>query len=160
MAGSEAGSEQERSMSVPVSVILGRKGQEVVTVSPHTTLTEVARTLTAERVGALVVTDPDGAVSGMISERDIVRAVAEDGPTALDRPVEKVMTQAVTTCTPTTTVTELAAMMTEGRVRHLPVLDQGRLAGIVSIGDVVKSRIDELATQAESLERYVTGTAY
>ena len=147
-------------MSVPVSVILGRKGQEVVTVSGHTTLTEVARMLTAERVGALVVTDADGSVSGMISERDIVRVVAEHGPAALDQPVDAVMTRSVTTCTPATTVTELAAMMTEGRVRHLPVLDEGRLAGIVSIGDVVKSRIDELATQAESLERYVTGTAY
>jgi CBS domain-containing protein len=147
-------------MSVPVSVILGNKGHEVATVSPEATLTDVARELHDHGVGALVVTGADDAVAGIISERDLVRALATGGPAALEQPVSEVMVRPVTTCGPRTTTTELATTMTEGRMRHLPVIDGGRLVGIVSIGDVVKSRIDELATQAESLERYVTGSAY
>jgi CBS domain-containing protein len=147
-------------MSVPVSVILATKGHDVATVSPEATLDDVVRGLSEHGVGALVVTDADGAVAGMISERDIVRVLASEGAGALERPVADVMVRPVTTCRPTTTATELETTMTEGRMRHLPVVDDGRLVGIVSIGDVVKSRIDELATQAESLERYVTGTPY
>jgi CBS domain-containing protein len=147
-------------MSVPVSVILANKGHDVATVSPESTLHDVVRGLSEHGIGALVVTDADGAVAGMISERDIVRVLASDGADALERPVSEVMVRPVTTCRPATTATELATTMTEGRMRHLPVVEDGRLLGIVSIGDVVKSRIDELATQAESLERYVTGTPY
>jgi CBS domain-containing protein len=147
-------------MSVPVSVILGSKGHEVATISPEATLTDVARELDDHGVGALVVTDADEAVAGIISERDLVRALAAGGARALEQPVSEVMMRPVTTCEPSTTTTELANTMTEGRMRHLPVMEGGRLVGIVSIGDVVKSRIDELATQAESLERYVTGSAY
>jgi CBS domain-containing protein len=147
-------------MSVPVSVILGNKGHEVATISPEATLTDVARELHERGVGALVVTDTEASVVGIISERDLVRALAVGGARALEQPVSEVMMRPVTTCGPTTTTTELANTMTEGRMRHLPVLEGGRLVGIVSIGDVVKSRIDELATQAESLERYVTGSAY
>jgi CBS domain-containing protein len=147
-------------MSVPVSVILANKGHDVATVAPQSTLHDVVQGLREHGIGALVVTDADGAVAGMISERDIVRALAREGAAALERPVAEVMVQPVTTCLPSTTATELETTMTEGRMRHLPVVEDGRLVGIVSIGDVVKSRIDELATQAESLERYVTGTAY
>jgi CBS domain-containing protein len=147
-------------MGLPVSVILDRKGHEVATAGPDATLAEVARQLNERGIGALVVTSPDDEVLGIISERDVVRSVATDGGAALDHPVASVMTQPVTVCAPSTTSTELAAMMTEGRIRHLPVVEDDRLVGIVSIGDVVKSRIDELATQAESLERYVTGSAY
>jgi CBS domain-containing protein len=147
-------------MSVPVSVILDRKGREVLTISGEQRLAEVISSLVEHRVGALVVTDAAGAVEGIVSERDVMRQLAESGADALRLPVSEVMTRDVTTCTLSTGATELAATMTEGRIRHLPVVDDGRLVGIVSIGDVVKSRIDELATQAESLERYVTGTAY
>lgn len=147
-------------MSVPVSSILDAKGHEVHTVEETASIGDVAEALADRGIGALVVLDAGGAVTGIASERDVVRAVAADGPAALEQPVTSVMAAPVTTCALTTTTTELAAVMTAGRVRHLPVLDEGRLVGIVSIGDVVKSRIDELAVQAESLERYVTGTAY
>lgn len=147
-------------MSVPVSAILDNKGHDVATIPPTATLGDAVSMLTERRVGALVITADGGEVAGVISERDVVRLLAADGAAALDHPLESVMTQPVSTCTPATRATELATMMTEQRVRHLPVLDDGRLVGIVSIGDVVKSRIDDLATQTESLERYVTGSAY
>jgi CBS domain-containing protein len=152
--------EQEQHMGLPVSAILDGKGHDVATVGTEATLGEVVRQLTERGVGALVVVDAEEAVAGMISERDVVRVLATDGGAALDHPVSSVMTRPVTTCAPSTTSEELAGIMTEGRIRHLPVLDEGRLVGLVSIGDVVKSRIDELSTQAESLERYVTGSAY
>lgn len=145
-------------VSVPVSLILDRKGHEVATISGGVPVADAVASLVDEGIGALVVLDDGGEVTGILSERDVVRAVAE-GPGALERSVAEVMTRPVTTCTPETRTTELATTMTEGRIRHLPVLEEGRLVGIVSIGDVVKSRIDELSTQAESLERYVTGTA-
>lgn len=147
-------------MSVPVSAILERKGHAVLSASADEPLAEAARRMATEGVGALVVTDDQEAVQGIVSERDIVGQVATDGAAALERTVGEVMIRTVTTCSPATGTTELAATMTEGRVRHLPVVEDGRLVGIVSIGDVVKSRLDELATQTESLERYVTGTAY
>ena len=147
-------------MSVPVSVILDRKGHDVATVSSVQPLAEAVGMLAERGLGALVVVDDAGGLEGIVSERDVVRQIAQDGAEALGRPVADVMTTPVTTCTPSTGATELASTMTEGRIRHLPVVDEGRLVGIVSIGDVVKSRIDDLATQAESLERYVTGTAY
>lgn len=147
-------------MSVPVSAILESKGQEVLTASGDDRLVDAARSMADRGVGALVVTDEHGGVQGIVSERDVVRRVAAEGAEALEQRVAEVMTRSVTTCSPATGTTELATTMTEGRVRHLPVVEEGRLVGIVSIGDVVKSRIDELATQTESLERYVTGTAY
>jgi CBS domain-containing protein len=147
-------------MGVPVSAILERKGHAVVTVSAASTISEAARLMADERVGALVVTDERGGVEGILSERDVVQRVARHGAAALGEPVGSVMAQPVTTCSPTTGTTELATTMTEGRLRHLPVVEDGRLVGIVSIGDVVKSRLDELAIHTESLERYVTGTAY
>jgi CBS domain-containing protein len=147
-------------MSVPVSAILERKGHEVLTASAQDRLADAARAMADRGVGALVVVDEQGAVEGIVSERDVVRRVAADGAAALEQRVEEVMTRSVTTCSPSTGATELASTMTEGRMRHLPVVEEGRLVGIVSIGDVVKSRLDELATQTENLERYVTGTAY
>lgn len=147
-------------MSVPVSAILERKGRAVLTARADARLADAARMMAEKGVGALVVTDEGDRVEGIVSERDVVRRVAADGGSALEQTVGEVMTRSVTTCSPATGTTELATTMTEGRVRHLPVVEDGRLVGIVSIGDVVKSRLDELATQAESLERYVTGTAY
>lgn len=147
-------------MSVPVSVILDRKGHEVLTTSADSTVADVTALMVERGVGALVVTDASGDVEGIVSERDVVRGLATHGAQLLDRTVAEVMTSAVQTCAPATGTTELAEAMTEGRIRHLPVVDEGRLVGIVSIGDVVKSRIDELAIQAESLEAYVSGTTY
>lgn len=147
-------------MSVPVSAILERKGHEVATTSADTTVAQVADEMVERSIGALVVVDASGTVEGVISERDVVRGISRHGAEVLTRSVGEIMTREVTTCDPTTGTTELAETMTEGRMRHLPVIDDGRLAGIISIGDVVKSRIDELAMQTESLERYVTGTAY
>ena len=147
-------------MSVPVSAILEGKGHEVLTASAQDRLVDAARSMADRGVGALVVVDEHGGVEGIVSERDVVRRVAADGAEALEQRIVEVMTRPVTTCSPSTGTTELASTMTEGRMRHLPVVEEGRLVGIVSIGDVVKSRLDELATQTESLERYVTGTAY
>lgn len=147
-------------MSVPVSVILDRKGHEVVTVSAGAQVAEAAARMAEHGVGALVVTDPSGDVEGIVSERDVVRGLAAHGGEVLQQEVAALMTGPVRTCEPATGTSELAETMTDRRVRHLPVLDNGRLVGIVSIGDVVKSRIDELSTQAESLEAYVSGTTY
>jgi CBS domain-containing protein len=147
-------------MSVPVSVILDRKGHEVLTTSADATVADAVALMVEQGIGALVVTDAAGAVEGIISERDVLHGLATHGAGILGQAVADVMTAAVQTCAPSTGATELAETMTEGRVRHLPVVDDGRLVGIVSIGDVVKSRIDELAAQAESLEAYVSGTTY
>jgi CBS domain-containing protein len=147
-------------MSVPVSVVLDRKGHEVLTTSADATVADVTAVMVEHGVGALVVTDGSDAVQGIVSERDVLHGLATHGAELLGRKVADVMTSAVQTCAPNTGTTELAEMMTESRIRHLPVVDDGRLVGIVSIGDVVKSRIDELATQAESLEAYVSGTSY
>lgn len=145
------------SSGTSIARILASKGHDVATTGRDAALREVVAALRERRVGALVVADGDDVV-GIVSERDVVRALAEDGPDALDQRVEQVMTSPVTTCTPASTTDELMALMTDGRFRHLPVVDEGRLVGIVSIGDVVKWRLDELRTQAEALSGYVSGS--
>lgn len=141
--------------------ILHRKGSHVATTTADAPLTEVLAMLAEQNVGALVVTsDPDqeeAQVVGIISERDIVRAVAETGATALGRQTRDVMSTTITTCDLRSTVDDLMRLMTERRIRHIPVVDQRRLVGIVSIGDVVKTRIDELETETETLHDYLTG---
>ncbi|MGH3665328.1 MAG: CBS domain-containing protein [Egibacteraceae bacterium] len=143
-----------------VIVILAHKGADVTTIGPGATLADAARALADHRIGALVVSGDGDTVDGMLSERDIVRHLARSGGEALDVEVAEAMTTEVVTCRPDTTADELMAMMTERRIRHVPVLDDGRLVGIVSIGDVVKSRIDELEIETETLQEYVTGTGY
>jgi CBS domain-containing protein len=143
-------------MSVPISAILDRKGREVATATASMTIADAVAALAQHDVGALVVVDGDR-VSGVISERDVVRKLATSGGVEGVR-VEDVMTAPALTCEPSATVDDLMAIMTERRIRHLPVVDDGRLVGIVSIGDVVKWRIDELRTQTEQLEGYVTGS--
>lgn len=145
-------------MSVPVSVILDRKGAAVFTISPAATLVDAARLLSDKGVGALVVSADGATVEGIISERDLVRRCAAAGPDCWEGPVSEAMTAVVTTCTPDMTDEELMATMTSQRIRHVPVVVDGRLGGIVSIGDVVKARLDELEVQREALEQYVTGT--
>jgi CBS domain-containing protein len=145
-------------MSV-VSVILGRKGADVVTIGRDTSVTDALKVLAEHNIGALVVSDRADEISGIISERDIVRRLAGLGSATLDLTVAEVMTTDVRTCTLDATADEVMQVMTTQRERHLPVLDdEGRLAGIVSIGDVVKSRIDDLETQARSLQDYITGS--
>ncbi len=135
--------------------ILGNKGREVVTITSDATLSEAARELARHRIGALVVKDEDGSILGVISERDIVRAVSEASVSALPKPVSAYMTRAVATCREADTVDSLMETMTEGRFRHLPVVEHDRLVGIVSIGDVVKTRIAETVQEAETLREYI-----
>ena len=136
--------------------ILERKGADVATVAPETTVRDAVAALARHNVGALVVS-PDGSrVVGIMSERDVVRRLATDGAAVLDRPVEALMKRDVMTCAPTTSCDDLMETMTEGRFRHVPVVEDG-LVGIVSIGDVVKVRIDELATEREQLAGYIAG---
>ena len=133
--------------------ILRDKGREVFTIAAGATLCEAARQLTRRHIGALVIRESDGAL-GLLSERDIVRAVAET-PGALDQPVLAHMTRVVETCTESDSIESLMEIMTHRRLRHLPIMEEGRLCGLVSIGDVVKSRIEETVREAESLRGYI-----
>lgn len=135
--------------------ILDSKGREVATIAPDATVRAAAEALAGANVGALVVS-PDGAtLAGIVSERDIVRQLAVDGPSLLDQPVATIMRAEVHTCTGAENVDELMHRMTERRIRHLPVVADGALAGIISIGDVVKVRVDELETERSQLVDYI-----
>ncbi len=135
--------------------ILREKGREVVSLSSENTLSEAVHLLTRKRIGAVVVRDGQGAIAGILSERDIVRAVAEEGADALSRTVNAYMTRAVATCTEFETVEDLMKMMTKGHFRHVPVLDGNHLCGIVSIGDVVKAYIEETTREAAAMREYI-----
>lgn len=140
-----------------VSHILREKGGDIVSIASEATLSEASRLLARKRIGALIVRDVSGELVGILSERDVVRAVAEESVGALGRPVSAYMTRDVATCAPHDTVDELMEMMTRGRFRHVPVMDGGeRLIGIVSIGDVVKSRIEETVREAATLREYIS----
>ena len=138
-----------------IADVLRSKGSAVATVTPQTTVGELLAGLAEHNIGAMVVLGPDGLV-GIVSERDVVRKLHERGATLLTRPVSEIMTTVVATCTPRDSVNGLAAVMTQNRVRHIPVLDDGRLAGIVSIGDVVKTRMEELESEQQQLQAYIT----
>lgn len=138
-----------------VKAILAVKGGDVVTIDPNTNVGTAARLLAERRIGALVVTGPDKRVVGIISERDIVRAFAERGPSVNDTPLTEVMTRKVVTCAPSDTISSLMERMTSGKFRHLPVIEQGRLAGVVSIGDVVKHRLHEMESEQAALRDYI-----
>ena len=139
-----------------VEAVLRTKGTEVVTTAPDSTLLDAARLLRFHRIGALVVTDESGEVVGILSERDVVSAVADHGPDALSGPVSGVMTADVVRCAPGDTMEQLMAAMTERRIRHLPVVDGTALVGIVSIGDVVKRRVSEIQDESQALQDYIT----
>ncbi len=138
-----------------VSHILREKGRDVLAIAPDATLAEAARVLTKNRIGALIVRDADGALSGIISERDVVRAVAEEGAAALALTVDSRMTKDVATCEQTDTIEEIMETMTRCRFRHMPVVEDDAVIGIISIGDVVKTRIAETLREAQALKEYI-----
>lgn len=138
-----------------IASILHRKGSDVVTISPQATVHDAVHTLCERGIGALVVSADRRHIDGILSERDVNFALAKHGPRTLDLRVEDVMTREVHTCDPDATVDQLMATMTERRVRHVPVVASNGLAGIVSIGDIVKSRLDELEVEARTLHEYI-----
>jgi CBS domain-containing protein len=140
---------------VIVSAILKGKGNAVVTAKPADTLHQISKLIAGHRIGAVVISAPDGRPAGIVSERDIVNALAASGAGALDKPVSEVMTRNLLTCEPGNSLDELMNIMTRSRVRHLPVVEQGRLVGIVSIGDVVKCKLDEASAEVGLLRDYV-----
>lgn len=139
-----------------VAAILKQKGRAVTTAGASITLMEVAERLAAKRIGAIVIVAPRGDVAGIVSERDIIRALAAHGPQCLSRPVSEVMTKQVVTCQETDTLDELMAMMTARRFRHLPVVTDNALVGIISIGDVVKHHVAEVEMEATAMRDYIT----
>jgi CBS domain-containing protein len=138
-----------------VADVLRSKGGAVVTIEPDATVAELLAGLADHNIGAMVVVGPDG-VKGIVSERDVVRQLHAHGASVLSRPVEKIMTTVVSTASKSDTVDSLTLLMTENRVRHVPVLEDGKLIGIVSIGDVVKTRMQELESEHEQLQSYIT----
>lgn len=140
-----------------IAAILKHKGYDVASVRPERTVAEVARLLSGRRIGAVVVQDARERLLGILSERDIVTAIATHGARALDMPAEHIMTRAVRTAAPATPVERAMAIMTEGRFRHLPVMEHDALIGIVSIGDIVKARMSQQDHEVDSLKAYVAG---
>lgn len=138
-----------------IADVLRSKGASVATITPETSIAGLLTELSVRNIGAMVVVAPDGLV-GIVSERDVVRALRTRGGELLTRPVSEIMSTLVATCSPNDSVDSLSALMTTNRVRHIPVMENGRLAGIVSIGDVVKTRMEELEAQQEHLEAYIT----
>jgi len=136
------------------------KGGAVITTVPDQTITSVADLLTVNHIGAVPVLDRDGSLVGIISERDIIRGIAEHGAAALSLPVERLMVTEALTCLPSDTLTKIMSVMTCQRVRHLPVIEDGKLQGIISIGDVVKHRLEEVELEAEDLRGYVAGVEH
>jgi CBS domain-containing protein len=138
-----------------VEHILMAKGRDVLTIEPSRTLADAARALTEKKIGAVIVGGPGEVVLGILSERDIVRAVARGGASALDHPISQHMTGKVVTCTRQTTINELMDEMTQRKFRHMPVVENGRLCGIISIGDVVKHRVAEIEAEHQALREYI-----
>lgn len=137
-----------------VRAILDGKGRDVLTIAPDATLSAAVKTLGEHRIGAALVMSGTR-IEGILSERDVVRVLSERGSAALDEPVSTVMTRKVRTCRESDTVAEIMKSMTTGRFRHLPVVDEGRLVGLVSIGDVVKLRVMEYEREQEALRDYI-----
>ncbi len=138
-----------------VQTILNAKGTTVTTVSPDASVRDLATLLRENRIGAVVVSANGSSIEGIVSERDIVRQLTDFGPKFLSVKVREIMTKDVVTCAPTDTVDNCMEFMTGQRIRHLPVAVDGKLTGLVSIGDIVKAKIDEIRTEAESLKQYI-----
>jgi len=138
-----------------VQAILEAKGHDVVTTRPETSIADVCRLLQRRRIGAVPVVDDAGTILGILSERDMVAGLSEHGVAVVGLTAAQLMTRQVRHCHPDDSIGEIMAVMTNRRVRHLPVIDEGRLCGLVSIGDVVKARLDETALEVDSLRQYV-----
>jgi CBS domain-containing protein len=138
-----------------VQMILSRKGSTVFTVEPTATIGYAAKFLAEHGIGALVVTGAEGRTIGIISERDIVRAISNHGAAALDTQVAEIMTRKVVSCSKQDKLVDIMQQMTTGHFRHMPVLDDGRLIGIISIGDVVKRRIEQIEQESHQLREYI-----
>jgi CBS domain-containing protein len=140
-----------------VDAILRAKGDTVTLVTPQAPIAEAVAVLRREGIGALVVSRDGATVDGILSERDIIHGLARMGPPLLDAKVEQLMTRRVFTCTPRDSIADLMAEMTKRRIRHIPVVQDGELAGIISIGDVVKARLDEMEYETSSLRSFIAG---
>jgi CBS domain-containing protein len=138
-----------------VKDILAQKGGDILTIEPSATLAAATKMLAQRRIGALVVTGADRRIVGIISERDIVRVLDQKGTAVLDAPIAETMTRKVVTCAVSDTIAVIMERMTEGKFRHVPVVEQGRLVGIISIGDVVKARLGELEREHDALRDYI-----
>ena len=138
-----------------VKTILSTKGGDVISIEPTASLETAVKTLAKHRIGALLVLGPDRRVVGILSERDIVRALAEHGAAVLTQPLSQVMTRKVVTCGETETVGTLMEQMTAGKFRHIPVVEQDQVVGIISIGDVVKHRLHEMGQESAALRDYI-----
>ncbi|MGI9462341.1 MAG: CBS domain-containing protein, partial [Aestuariivirgaceae bacterium] len=143
----------------PMSVahILQTKGSDVISISPTAAIMEVAGVLAENKIGAVLVIEGEDHVAGIISERDVVRALAKKGKDVAGAKVGDFMTRELITCAPDATINQIMSLMTQGRVRHLPVLEDGKLCGMISIGDIVKRRIAEVEFEAEEMKRYISG---
>jgi CBS domain-containing protein len=139
-----------------VATILGDKGSDVVTASPDDSLLDIAKTLRKYGIGCIVLSDGKDGIAGIVSERDLVRAIADSGSGILKSPVSKCMTKNVITCRKSDTIDTLMAAMTDGRFRHMPVEEGGKLVGVISIGDVVRLRIAEAELEAAAMRDYIT----
>ena len=139
-----------------VARILAEKGSSVVTVSPDRSLADAIHLLAEKSIGALVVANADGTVAGIVSERDIMRVLARHAGATFDEPVSAHMTSKVVTCGPSTTIDHVMQTMTQGRFRHVPVCEDNRLVGMVSIGDVVKRRIEDVEAEHQAMREYIT----
>ncbi|HYL31748.1 MAG TPA: CBS domain-containing protein [Stellaceae bacterium] len=142
-----------------VEAILKAKGRDVATIAPDAAVSEAVRLLHGRGIGALVVSADGNRLDGIVSERDLVHALAQRGAVVLDLRVSELMTRRVVTCTPNDTIADLMAEMTQRRIRHLPVVDHGRLVGLVSIGDLVKNRLEEMEFETTSLRQFIAGAA-
>jgi len=142
-----------------VANILTAKGDDVISVVPDTNIVDFAKILKSKRIGAILVMEA-GSIVGIISERDIARGLPDYGEKILSMPVSDIMTKKVTTCNSDASIDEIMEMMTENRIRHLPVVDDGKLVGFISVGDVVKNRVEELVAEEDQLRSYVSGSSY
>jgi CBS domain-containing protein len=138
-----------------VGIILAEKGRETFTIEPSASLAEAVKVLADKRIGAALILGADRRIAGILSERDIVRALAERGAGALNEPVSQTMTRKVETCNEHETVVSIMERMTTGKFRHMPVVDQGRLVGVVSIGDIVKHRVKEMESESVAMRDYI-----
>jgi CBS domain-containing protein len=138
-----------------IASILHGKPHRLISVAPDESLQQATEVLTRERIGALLVLKPNGDIAGIISERDIVRAVGLKGAEVLSRPVAELMTKDVTCCTPEDTVDQAMALMTQRRFRHLPVRQNGKIVAMISIGDAVKQKVEEAEAESQSLREYI-----